>query len=612
MAKRTDLKSRRATRGLPSDFLAHGLETMPHRALMFATGVTRSQIGKPLIGVASSFTDLIPGHADMRSLERFIERGVAAAGGVPFVFGIPGICDGIAMGHFGMRYSLPSRELIADMVESIVRAHSLDGVLLLTNCDKITPGMLMAAVRMDLPAVVLTAGPMITGRLSCPGPNEGKRLDLVKDTFEAWIQYDRGQMSREEMLDLEINACPGAGSCQGLYTANTMACLTEAMGMSLVGCGTGLAMSGKKKRLAYESGRRVVELVRAGVTPRRIVTGAALMNAARVDMAMGGSSNSVLHLTAIAREAGIALDLEMFDRVSRGTPQIVSLRPGGENFMEDVEYAGGVPAILNVLRPLLRENPTVSGPGLLEIAERHPPIRIEYLVERDPATGEFVSRKRTIIHALETPVRPEGGIAILRGNLAPGGAVIKASALDPAMLRFTGRALCFNGETEGMAAIRDLPKRLPKAGPSTIAQGRPEESRMGGNLVLVIRYEGPRGGPGMPEMLSPTAALAGYPVEIKNRVALITDGRFSGGTRGPCVGHVSPEAAGGGPIALLRDGDEIELDVPARKLTVHLSAAELAQRRKRWKPAAARKLTGWLARYAKLVGDASSGATLKA
>jgi dihydroxy-acid dehydratase len=596
MAKRPDRKTRRATRALPSDFLAHGLETMPHRALMFATGVTRSQIGKPLIGIASSFTDLIPGHADMRSLERFIERGVAAAGGVPFIFGIPGICDGIAMGHFGMRYSLPSRELIADMVESIVRAHSLDGVLLLTNCDKITPGMLMAAVRMDLPAVVLTAGPMITGRLSCPGPGEGKRLDLVKDTFEAWIQYDRGQMSREEMLDLEINACPGAGSCQGLYTANTMACLTEAMGMSLVGCGTGLAMSGKKKRLAYESGRRVVELVRAGVTPRQIVTRTALMNAARVDMAMGGSSNSVLHLTAIAREAGIGLDLELFDRVSRGTPQIVSLRPGGENFMEDVEYAGGVPAILNVLRPLLQDNPTVSGPGLLEIADRHPPIRIEYLVERDPATGEFVSRKRTIIHSLETPVRPEGGIAILRGNLAPDGAVIKASALDPTMLRFTGRALCFNSETEGMAAIRDLPKRLPKTG----------------NLVLVIRYEGPRGGPGMPEMLSPTAALAGYPVEIKNRVALITDGRFSGGTRGPCVGHVSPEAAGGGPIALIRDGDEIELDVPARKLTVHLSAAELAQRRKRWKPAAARKLTGWLARYAKLVGDASSGATLKA
>jgi len=320
------------------------------------------------------------------------------------------------------------------------------------------------------------------------------------------------------------------------------------------------------------------------------------MNAARVDMAMGGSSNSVLHLTAIAREAGIALDLDLFDRISRETPQIVSLRPSGENFMEDVEYAGGVPAILNVLRLLLQDNPTVSGPGLLEIARRHPPIRIEYLVDRDPATGEPVSHKRMIIHPLETPVRPEGGIAILRGNLAPDGAVIKASALDPTMLRFTGRALCFNSETEGMAAIRDLPKRLPKTG----------------NLVLVIRYEGPRGGPGMPEMLSPTAALAGYPVAIKNRVALITDGRFSGGTRGPCVGHISPEAAAGGPIALVRDGDEIELDVPGRKLNVRLTAAELTKRRKAWKPAAQRKLIGWLARYAKLVGDAASGATLKA
>ena len=592
MAKRFPRKPRRAA--LPSEFISRSNQAMPHRALMFATGVARSQMGEPLIGIASSFTDLIPGHVEMRSLERFIERGVSRAGGVPFVFGIPGICDGIAMGHFGMRYSLPSRELIADMVESIVRAHSLDGVLLLTNCDKITPGMLMAAVRLDRPALVLTAGPMLTGRTACPGPNEGKRLDLVKDTFEAWIQYERGQMSREEMLDLEINACPGAGSCQGLYTANTMACLTEAMGMSLVGCGTGLAASGKKKRLAYESGRRLVELVRSGVTPRGIVTRNALMNAARVDMAMGGSSNSVLHLTAIAREAGIALDLDLFDRISRETPQIVSLRPGGENFMEDVEYAGGVPAILNVLRPRLAENPTVSGPGILEIAQSHPPIRIEYLVEKDAATGAFVSRKRTIIHSLEDPVRPEGGIAILRGNLAPGGAVIKASALDAAMHRFVGRARCFNSESEGMAAIRNLPRLLGKTG----------------NLVLVIRYEGPRGGPGMPEMLSPTAALAGYPTEIKNRVALITDGRFSGGTRGPCVGHVSPEAAAGGPIALIRDGDLIEIDVPSRKLGVRLSAAELAARRKRWKPAVERKLTGWLSRYAKIVGDASTGATL--
>ena len=567
---------------------------MPHRALMFATGVTRSQMGRPLIGIASSFTDLIPGHVDMRSLERFIERGVAAAGGVPFIFGIPGICDGIAMGHLGMRYSLPSRELIADMVESIVQAHSLDGVLLLTNCDKITPGMLMAAARLDIPAIVLTAGPMLTGRTACPGPMEGMRLDLVKDTFEAWMQYERGQITREEMLDLELNACPGAGSCQGLYTANTMSCLTEAMGMSLVGCGTALAASGKKKRLAFESGRRVVELVRENVKPRQILTRNAFMNALRVDMAIGGSSNSPLHLIAIAREAGIALDLELFDRISRDTPQIVSIRPGGDNFMEDVEYAGGVPAILSVLSPKLKDNPTVSGPTILEIASRHQPIEIEYLMETDPATKRVVSRKRTVIRSLADPVRPEGGIAILRGNLAPGGAVVKVSALDPAMHLFRGRARCFNSENDGMEAIRALPKLLAK-----------DEK-----IVIVIRYEGPRGGPGMPEMLSPTSALAAYPVEIKNRVALITDGRFSGGTRGPCIGHVCPEAQAGGPIALIRNGDEIEVDVPGRKLNLLVSAAELAKRKKSWKPAVTRKLTGWLARYAKMVGDASLGATL--
>jgi len=577
---------------LHSEFLARGAETMPHRALLFATGMSRSQVGKPLIGIASSFTDLIPGHVEMRSLERFAERGIAAAGGVPFVFGIPGICDGIAMGHFGMRYSLPSRELIADMVESIVRAHALDGVLLLTNCDKITPGMLMAAARLDRPAVVLTAGPMLTGRASCPGPHEGERLDLVKGTFETWPQYERGLISRRELLDLEINACPGVGSCQGLYTANTMACLSEAMGMSVAGCATALAASGKKKRLAYESGRRVVECVRAGLTARRILRRNAFLNAIRVDMAMGGSTNSVLHLTAIAREAGVALDLDLFDRISRTTPQVVSVRPAGDDFMEDVEYAGGIPAILHVLRPKLKDNPTVSGPGILELAQRQVPVQVEYLVERDPETGRTVSRKRTVIHPLDDPIRPQGGIAVLRGNLAPNGAVVKASAVDPEMQRFSGRARCFNSEDQAMAAIRRLPEIL-----------RPEE-----RCVLVIRYEGPRGGPGMPEMLSPTAALTAYPPEIRRRVALITDGRFSGGTRGPCVGHVSPEAQVGGPIGLLRDGDEIEIDIPRRSLRVRVSAAELARRRQRWRPAVRRRLTGYLARYARTVGDASAGA----
>ena len=569
---------------------------MPNRALLYATGLSRSQMGKPLIGVASSFTDLVPGHVEMRSLERFIERGIAASGGAPFIFGIPGICDGVAMGHFGMRYSLPSRELIADMVESIVGAHRLDGVLLLTNCDKITPGMLMAAARMNLPAVVVTAGPMLTGRASCPGPHEGEKLDLVKGAFESWMQYEQGKISRAEMLDLEINACPGVGSCQGLYTANTMACLTETMGMSLVGCGTALAVSAKKKRIAFESGRRVVELVKEGVPARSILTRNAFLNAIRVDMAMGGSSNSVLHLTAIAREAGITLDLDLFDKISSDTPQIVSVRPGGDNFMEDVEYAGGIPAILSVLKSKLKDNPTVSGPSMRQIARSHKPIQIEYLIDRDPKTGLSVSRKRSVIHTMRSPVRDQGGIAILTGNLAPKGSVIKASAVAPSMHTFVGRARCYNSEDEAMKAIRRLPKLL----------GKNEK------CVLVIRYEGPRGGPGMPEMLTPTAALASYPTDITSRVALITDGRFSGGTRGPCVGHVAPEAQTGGPIGLLRNGDEIEINIPKRKLSVHLTAAELARRRKKWKPAVKRALTGYLARYAKTVGDASVGATAQA
>lgn len=589
-------KKRTGGKKLRSDFLAHSLQAMPNRALLFATGLSRSQLGKPMIGVASSFTDLVPGHIEMRTLERFIERGVSAGGGTPFIFGIPGICDGIAMGHPGMRYSLPSRELIADMVESIANAHCLDGLVLLTNCDKITPGMLMAAARLNVPAIVVTAGPMLTGRSSQPGINEGERLDLVKGAFESWIQYDKGMISKNEMLDLEINACPGCGSCQGLYTANTMACLTETMGMSLAGAGSALAASSKKRRIAYESGRRVVELVRDGLTPRKIMTDRAFRNAATVDMAMGGSTNTVLHLTAIAREAGIALDLDLFDEVSRNTPQITSVRPGGDNFMEDVEYAGGIPAILHVLRSKLKDNPTVTGPGVIEIARAARPLQVEYLLETDPETGHKVARKRTVIHTLKDAVRPEGGIAVLKGNLAPRGAVIKSSAVDPAMHKFTGRARCYNGESEAIEAIRKLDKTLKK-----------DEQ-----LVLVIRYTGPKGAPGMPEMLTPTAALAGYPKEITSRVALITDGRFSGGTRGPCVGHVAPEAMAGGLIGLVKNGDRIEIDIPKRKLTLKVSRDEIAKRKRSWKPAVKHELTGYLARYAKVVGDAAHGATLEA
>ena len=591
MAKSASHKKKTAK--LRSEYIATDIKAMPNRALLFATGVSRGQMGKPLIGVATSFTDLVPGHIEMRSLERFIERGVAAGGGAPFLFGIPGICDGIAMGHFGMRYSLPSRELIADMVESIAGAHCLDGLVLLTNCDKITPGMLMAAARLDIPSIVVTAGPMITGRASCPGAHEGEKLDLVKGAFESWIQYDMGNISRAEMLDLEMNACPGAGSCQGLYTANTMACLTETLGMSLTGCGTGMAASAKKRRIAYHSGARVVQLVQQGITARKILTRNAFHNAATVDMAMGGSTNTVLHLTAIAREAGITLDLDLFDRISASTPQITSVRPGGDNFMEDVEYAGGIPAILNVLKSKLKDSPTVNGPAIKQIAAAHRPIQIEYLLETDPETGKKISRKRTVIYTLKDPVRPQGGIAVLKGNLAPRGSVIKASAVDPAMHKFAGKARCYNSEDDAMAAIRKLTRTL-----------KAKEK-----IVIVIRYEGPRGGPGMPEMLSPTAALAAYPAEITSRVALITDGRFSGGTRGPCVGHIAPEAMAGGLIGLIRNGDTIAIDIPKRTLTLKVSKTEIAKRKKTWKPAIKRKLTGYLARYAKTVGDAALGAT---
>lgn len=578
---------------LRSSVISSGIQAMPNRSLLYATGLSRSQMGKPMIGIASSFTDLIPGHIDIRTLERYVEHGICAGGGSPFVFGIPGICDGVAMGHFGMRFSLPSRELIADMVETIAQAHALDGLVLLTNCDKITPGMLMAAARLDIPSVVLTAGPMTSGRSSCPGANEGERLSLVRNTFEAWIKQPQGLISDDELSDLEINACPGAGSCQGLYTANTMACLTETLGMSLTGSGTGLCGSAKKRRLAYESGFRIVEMVRDSITPRSIMTSNAFLNALRLDMATGGSSNTVLHLVAIAREAGIEIPLSQFEEMSRTTPQIVSVRPGGEDFMEDVEYAGGVPAMLNVLKPLLASSPTVNGKDILEIADASRPMQVEHLVEKTE-DGTVKRHKRTVIHSLDKPVRNEGGISILTGNLAPDGAVIKSSAVDPDMLSFTGNARVYNGEKEAMESIRRLPELM----------GENE------HVVLVIRYEGPKGGPGMPEMLTPTAALRGYSADVLKRVALITDGRFSGGTRGPCVGHIAPEAADGGAIGLIKDGDPISIDIPKKRLTLDVEQEELDRRRKDWKPEVKRELSGYLSRYADMVGPAPLGASL--
>jgi dihydroxy-acid dehydratase len=548
-----------------SDEIKKGLERFPHRALLFATGVKRSDLDKPFIGIASSFTDLIPGHIHMRELEKFIKDGIRKSGGVPFIFGVPGICDGIAMGHSGMRYSLASRELIADEIESISQAHCLDGLALLTNCDKITPGMIMGAARINIPTIVVTAGPMKTGLY------KGKRLSLVRDTFELVGRVKNEEISLEEACAIEEKACPGAGSCQGLYTANTMSCLTETIGLSLSGCATALALSKKKDDIAYESGKKIVELVKKNIKIRNILNKKALENAIRMDMALGGSTNTVLHLSAIAHEAGVDLSLKMFDKISKDTANIVSLEPTGNFYMEDLDSAGGIPAVMKRLKSKLNDCPTINGKSIYQIANQ----------------AEITDEE--VIRSLNKPYHKEGGIAILFGNLAPEGAVVKQTAVSEKMMHFKGKAVCFDCEEDAMKAIMN----------GKIKKGS----------VLVIRYEGPKGGPGMREMLSPTSAIVG--MGLVNDVALITDGRFSGGTRGPCIGHISPEAASGGPIAVIKDGDEIAIDIPKRKLEINLSKKELAKRTRNWKSPKPKVTTGYLSRYARLVGSASKGAILE-
>ncbi|MFH1779263.1 MAG: dihydroxy-acid dehydratase [Candidatus Omnitrophota bacterium] len=550
---------------LRSERVKKGLERMPHRALFYATGLSKGELNKPFIGIASSFTDLIPGHTHMRTLERRIEHGIYSGGGTAFLFGIPGICDGIAMGHKGMRCSLPSRELIADIIEMIVTAHALDGLICLTNCDKITPGMLMALGRLDIPGIIVTGGPMLSGR------SKMRRLSLVKDTFEAVGRYKAGEITKEELDELECNACPGPGSCQGLYTANTMNCISEALGLSLPGGGTALAISAKRERIAFESGERVVELVRKNITPRKILSKKAFENAIRVDMALGGSTNTVLHLTAIANEVGIKLPLELFDRISKNTPHISDILPGGNYFMEDLEFAGGIPAVLKRLKPKLNNCPTAIGKSIYEIADS---ARID---------------DEEIIRPLNRPYHKEGGIAVLKGNLCPDGAVVKQTAVQERMKHLVGRAKTFDSEEDAMKNI------------------------MGGKIkkgdCVVIRYEGPKGGPGMREMLSPTAAIVG--MGLADKVTLITDGRFSGGTQGPCIGHISPEAAVGGPIAVIKNGDTIEIDIPKRRLELKISKTKMDRRLKNWKSPRPKVTTGYLARYARLVTSANTGAILK-
>ncbi len=547
-----------------SDIIKRGCERAPNRALIYGTGVTKEQMNAPFIGICSSFTDLIPGHSGMRILERFVEKGVHTGGGQSFIFSVPGVCDGISMGHNGMHYSLPSRDAITDIIECVVNAHALDGVVFITNCDKITPAMLMAAARLNVPSIFVTAGPMVSGNWRM------KRRDFVTDSFEAASKFSKGEIDEAEMENLEMTACPGEGSCQGLFTANTMACLTEVMGMSLAGCGSSLAGLAKKRRIAFDSGVKIVDLVRNKVTPLSIMNEKAFRNAVRADLALGGSTNTTLHLPAIAYEAGVKLNLQSFDELSKITPHITSLRPGGEFFMEDLEFAGGIPAVMKSLKDILEDNNTVSGLTVKEICDK----------------AEIFDNE--VIRPMNNPYHKEGGIAVLKGNIAPNGCVIKQSAVIPEMLTFTGEAICFDSEEDAMKAILG----------GTVKNGH----------VVVIRYEGPKGGPGMREMLAPTAAIAGLGLK---QVALITDGRFSGGTRGPCIGHISPEATEGGIIALVNNGDKISIDVPNRKIELLVSEEELSKRKENWVKPAPKITTGYLAKYAKSVSSANEGAIFK-
>jgi dihydroxy-acid dehydratase len=548
-----------------SDRVKRGPERAPHRSLLYATGLTLEELERPLIGVVNSHNELVPGHVHLDRVGEAVKAGVRMAGGTPLEFHTIAVCDGVAMGHEGMHFSLPSRELIADSVEVMASAHALDGLVLIPNCDKVVPGMLMAAARLDLPAIFVSGGPMMAGRY------RGAPAD-VNTVFEAVGEHSAGRINDEELAELELAACPGCGSCAGLFTANSMNCLTEALGMALPGNGTIPAVAAARLRLAKQAGKQIMELLSKQILPRQILTQEAFENAIAVDMAIGGSTNTVLHLPAIAHEAGLKLPLELFDAVSRRTPYLVKLRPSGPHHMEDFDEAGGVPA---VMAELLEQN-LLRG-GLLTVTGKS---------VAENAQGR--RRPSEVIRSVEEAHRPDGGIAVLWGNLAPDGAVVKAAAVSPEMMAFRGPARVFDGEELALEAI------------------------LGGGIqpgdVIVIRYEGPRGGPGMREMLMPTSALAG--MGLDDGVALLTDGRFSGATRGSAVGHVSPEAALGGTIALVEEGDEIEVDIPNRRLSLLVSDSELARRRESWVPRAPKAAGGYLARYAALVSSANEGAIL--
>jgi dihydroxy-acid dehydratase len=517
---------------LRSETVMKGLDRAPNRSLLHAVGLSGDDFEKPLVAVVNSWNEIVPGHIHLRQISEAVKSGIRAAGGVPLEFNTIGICDGIAMGHVGMKYSLPSRELIADSIELMVEAHRFDAMVLISTCDKIVPGHLMAAARLDIPSIVVTGGPML------PGDYRGQPADVIT-VFEAIGWYRAGKIDEKELAYIESVACPGPGSCAGLFTANTMACLTEALGISLPGCASTHAVDSAKVKIARESGKRIVGMIKEGLIPSQIMSKEAFENAIMVDMAIGGSTNTVLHLPAIALELDIKLPLELFDEISRKTPHICDLRPGGPYMMLDFHKAGGMPAILKRLEKMLQLDVlSCTGKTLKELVKN-------YEVEDED-----------IIRPVENPVHKEGGIAVLKGNLAPEGAVVKQIAIAPEIMEHEGPAKVYNSEEEAVKAIKN----------NEIERGD----------VAVIRYEGPKGGPGMREMLAPTALITG--MGLSDSVALITDGRFSGGTRGPCIGHIMPEAAEKGPIAAIENGDIIKIDIPKRKLEIKLAETEIKER----------------------------------
>jgi dihydroxy-acid dehydratase len=547
-----------------SDKMKKGLERAPHRSLFKALGLTDDEIDRPMIGIANSANEVIPGHLHLHQISEAVKAGIRMAGGTPLEFFTVGVCDGIVMGHEGMKYSLSSRELIADSIESMGMAYPFDGLVLIPNCDKIVPGMMMAAARLDIPSIVISGGPMLTGDF------QGKAYDVIS-VFECVGKVKIGEMTLKDLKEVEGCACPGVGSCAGMFTANSMNCLSEVLGLALPYNGTIPAVFAERIRLAKESGKQVMELVKKHLKPSRILTQKAFENAITVDMAFGGSTNTSLHLPAIAKEAGVNLPLDLFNKISDKTPHLCNMSPGGPHHLQDLHQAGGIPALM------------------LELSSGNL-IHQKALTVTGKSVGDNLKGKKThnpeVIRSLKKPYHATGGLAVLFGNLAPEGAVVKRSAVDEAMLKHRGPARVFDTEEEALKMILD--RKIKKG------------------EVVVIRYEGPRGGPGMREMLAPTSAIAGTGMD--KDVALLTDGRFSGGSRGAAIGHISPEAAEGGPIAVVRNGDPIEIDIPGKKLNLLIPDEELKKRLSQWKPPK-KELKGYLKRYASLVRSASTGAT---